>query len=72
MEQLGAKVTIEHGYVHAKAAKLKGATIHLAGPHGPSVGATVNVLMAATAAEGTTVIESASSEPEVEDLVEFP
>ncbi len=71
VEQLGAKVTIEHGYVHAKASKLKGATIYLAGPHGPSVGATVNVVMAATAAEGTTVIESASSEPEVEDLVKF-
>ncbi len=69
VEQLGATVTIEHGYVHAKASKLKGATIYLAGPHGPSVGATVNVVMAATAAEGTTVIESASSEPEVEDLV---
>ena len=71
VEQLGAKVTIEHGYVHAKASKLKGTTIYLAGPHGPSVGATVNVVMAATAAEGTTVIESASSEPEVEDLVRF-
>lgn len=71
IEQLGAKVTIQHGYVHAKASKLKGATIHLAGPHGPSVGATVNVTMAATAAEGTTVIEGASSEPEVEELVRF-
>lgn len=71
VEQLGAKVTIQHGYVHAKASKLKGATIHLAGPHGPSVGATVNVTMAATAAEGTTVIEGASSEPEVEELVRF-
>jgi UDP-N-acetylglucosamine 1-carboxyvinyltransferase len=69
VEQLGAKVTIEHGYVHAKAAKLKGAMIYLAGPHGPSLGATVNVVMAATAAEGTTVIESASIEPEVEDLI---
>jgi len=69
MEQLGAKVTIEHGYVHAKASKLKGTTIYLAGPHGPSLGATVNVVMAATAAEGTTVIESASTEPEVEELV---
>ncbi len=71
VEQLGAKVTIEHGFVHAKASKLKGATIYLAGPHGPSVGATVNVVLAATAAEGTTVIESASSEPEVNDLVNF-
>ena len=71
VEQLGAKVTIQHGYVHAKASKLKGATIHLAGPHGPSVGATVNVTMAATAAEGTTVIEGASSEPEVDELIRF-
>ncbi len=71
VEQLGAKVTIEHGYIHAKASKLKGTTIYLAGPHGPSVGATVNVLMAATAAEGTTVIESAATEPEVGDLVNF-
>ncbi len=71
VEQLGAQVTIQHGYVHAKASKLKGATIHLSGPHGPSLGATVNVTMAATAAEGTTVIEGASSEPEVEELVRF-
>ncbi len=71
VEQLGAKVTIEHGYVHAKATKLKGANIFLAGPHGPSLGATVNVVLAATAAEGTTVIESASIEPEVEELVNF-
>jgi len=71
VEALGAKVTIEHGYVHAKASKLKGTTILLAGPHGPSLGATVNVLMAATAAEGTTVIESASIEPEVTELVDF-
>ncbi|HEY5040224.1 MAG TPA: UDP-N-acetylglucosamine 1-carboxyvinyltransferase, partial [bacterium] len=68
VEQLGAKVTIEHGFVHAKAKQLAGATINLAGPHGPSVGATVNVLLAATAAKGTTIIESASIEPEVEDL----
>ncbi len=71
MEQLGAKVTIEHGYVVAQADRLKGAHLHLAGPHGPSVGATVNVLMAATAAEGETVIESASIEPEVTELVDF-
>ncbi|HET9869515.1 MAG TPA: UDP-N-acetylglucosamine 1-carboxyvinyltransferase, partial [bacterium] len=70
VEELGAKVTLAHGYVEAEG-KLKGAVIHLAGPHGPSVGATVNVLLAATAAEGTTVIESAATEPEVEDLVNF-
>jgi len=71
IEQLGAKVTIEHGYVHAKAENLVGTTIYLAGPHGPSLGATINVLLASTAAKGTTVIESASTEPEVEDTVNF-
>lgn len=71
IEQLGAKIRIEHGYVVAEAPKLKGAHLHLAGPHGPSVGATVNVLMAATAATGETVIESASVEPEVTELVDF-
>ncbi|MGH7739987.1 MAG: UDP-N-acetylglucosamine 1-carboxyvinyltransferase [bacterium] len=70
VEQLGAKVTLSHGYVNAEG-KLKGAVIQLGGPHGPSVGATVNVLLAATAAEGTTVIESAATEPEIEDLVNF-
>ncbi len=71
VEQLGAKVTIEHGYVHAKADNLIGTTIYLAGPHGPSLGATINVLLASTAAKGTTIIESASTEPEVEDTVNF-
>jgi len=71
VEALGAKVHIEHGYVVAEAARLKGTRLYLGGPHGPSLGATVNVLMAATAAEGTTVIESASIEPEVGDLVDF-
>ncbi len=71
VEQLGAKVTIEHGYVHAKAENLVGTTIQLAGPHGPSLGATINVLLASTAAKGTTIIESASTEPEVEDTVNF-
>ncbi len=71
VEALGAKIHIEHGYVIAEAPRLKGAHIHLAGPHGPSLGATINVLLAATAAEGKTVLESASVEPEVEDTVRF-
>jgi UDP-N-acetylglucosamine 1-carboxyvinyltransferase len=71
VEALGAKIRIEHGYVIAEAPRLKGAHIHLAGPHGPSLGATINVLLAATAAEGKTVLESASVEPEVEDTVRF-
>lgn len=68
---LGAQVKIEHGFVVAEAPRLKGTTVDLEGPHGSSVGATVNVLLAATAAQGVTVIENAAREPEVEDLVSF-
>jgi len=50
---------------------LTGTTIHLAGPFGSSVLATANVMMAATLADGVTVIESAACEPEVVDLAEF-
>lgn len=65
LEALGAKIEIIHGYVSARARKLKGARILLSGSKGPSVGATINVMMAATLAEGETVIESAALEPEV-------
>ncbi|HTY07776.1 MAG TPA: UDP-N-acetylglucosamine 1-carboxyvinyltransferase [Candidatus Edwardsbacteria bacterium] len=65
MEALGAKISIVHGYVQAEARQLKGARINLSGPHGVSVGATINVMMAATLARGSTVIESAALEPEV-------
>lgn len=68
LEQLGADIKLEDGYVHATAKQgLKGATIHL--PF-VSVGATENLLMAATLAEGTTVIENAAKEPEIGNLVE--
>jgi UDP-N-acetylglucosamine 1-carboxyvinyltransferase len=65
LTQMGANVDLVHGYVEAKATKLKGARIYL--DH-PSVGATENLMMAATLAEGTTVIENAAKEPEIEDL----
>lgn len=65
MEALGARVEIIHGYVSAKAKQLKGARVLLAGSKGPSVGATINVMMAACLAKGETVIESAAMEPEV-------
>jgi UDP-N-acetylglucosamine 1-carboxyvinyltransferase len=66
---LGAEINTSEGFVHLKApGGLKGAPIDLAGEHGTSVGATINVMMAATLAEGRTVISSAAREPEVEDV----
>ena len=66
MEQLGAEIRLDGGYVHASAPRgLKGATIVLAMP---SVGATENLLMAASLADGQTVIANAAREPEIGDL----
>lgn len=71
MEALGAHVTVKNGYVIAKAPKLVGAEVFLGGRVGPTVLGTANVMMAATLAEGVTVIESAACEPEVVDLANF-
>ncbi len=71
IQALGAKTEIEGGYVIAKAPRLKGAPIYLAGALGSSVLATANIMMAAVLAQGQTVIESASCEPEIEDLANF-
>jgi UDP-N-acetylglucosamine 1-carboxyvinyltransferase len=68
---LGAKVTIEKGYVHAVAKRLVGAAIFLGGRAGSTVLGTANVMMAATLADGVTIIESAACEPEVVDLANF-
>jgi UDP-N-acetylglucosamine 1-carboxyvinyltransferase len=69
LKALGAQVTIEHGVVHAvvpgRGHRLQGGRIHL---DCPSVGATETLMMAATLAEGETVIENAALEPEVVDL----
>ena len=70
-EALGAKVTIENGYVHAAAKRLVGAAMFLGGRSGSTVLGTGNVMMAATLAEGVTIIESAACEPEVVDLANF-
>ena len=70
-QALGAKVTIEAGYVQATAKRLVGAALFLGGRAGPTVLGTANVMMAATLAEGVTVIESAACEPEVVDLANF-
>lgn len=63
--EMGASIEQVHGYVEAKARKLRGARIYL---DLPSVGATENLMMAATLAAGTTRIENAAKEPEIEDL----
>lgn len=68
MKTLGAEVETKAGYVDAKASRLKGDTILF---ENPSVGATENLMMAASLAEGTTVIENAAKEPEIVDLAEY-
>ncbi len=68
LEALGAKIKIENGYVHAKAAKLSGADIYL---DIPSVGATENLMLASILAEGSTRIQNAAQEPEIVDLANF-
>jgi UDP-N-acetylglucosamine 1-carboxyvinyltransferase len=70
-EALGAKVMIENGYVHASAKRLVGSAMFLGGRAGSTVLGTANVMMAATLAQGVTVIESAACEPEVVDLANF-
>lgn len=64
-QDLGASVTLEHGFIEIKAPKLVGNTVAFAFP---SVGATENIMMAATLAEGTTTITNAACEPEIVDL----
>ena len=65
LEAMGAEIELEHGYVVAKASRLKGAKVYF---DIVSVTGTENIMMAATLAEGTTVIENAAREPEVLDL----
>lgn len=68
---LGAESDLVNGDVVLRAKKLKAADIFLGGRFGSSVTATANVMMAATLAEGRTVIEAAACEPEVTDLANF-
>ncbi len=71
MKALGADLKVERGYIIADAKNLKGGNVYLGGHFGSSVLATGNVMMAATLAKGTTVIENAACEPEVIDLACF-
>ena len=66
--KMGAKISVQSGYIHAKASRLKGCRLVL---DKVTVTGTENLLMAAVLAEGTTIIENAAKEPEVSDLAHF-
>ena len=68
LRALGAEITIDRGYVFAKADRLVGADIYLGGSFGSTVTGTCNVMCAAVFAKGTTTISAAACEPEVVDL----
>ena len=68
LEKMGARFHSEHGFLIGETNGLRGAVVNL---DFPSVGATENVLMAAVAAKGTTVIENAAREPELVDLADL-
>ena len=68
LEKMGADIKVENGYIHAKAKRLKGCRLVL---EQVTVTGTENLLMAATLAEGKTIIENAAREPEVNDLAHF-
>ncbi|RLB23239.1 MAG: UDP-N-acetylglucosamine 1-carboxyvinyltransferase [Deltaproteobacteria bacterium] len=65
---MGAEMYLDHGYIHAEAKKLKGTEIFL---DIPTVTGTENIMMAATLAQGVTIIRNAAKEPEVQDLASF-
>jgi UDP-N-acetylglucosamine 1-carboxyvinyltransferase len=67
LEKMGAKITLEGGYVIAKAKRLTGARVYF---DMPTVTGTENIMMAATLAKGTTTIENAAREPEIRDLAD--
>lgn len=68
LKLMGAEIQIESGYVIARAKKLSGARILF---ENVTVGGTENLMMAATLAQGTTILENAAKEPEIEDLANF-
>lgn len=68
LEKMGAKISLEEGYIFATARNLKGTKIYF---DIPTVTGTENLMMAATLAKGTTVIENAAKEPEIVDLANY-
>ena len=71
LKRLGAKIEVLGGYIDAHADSLQGTDIYLKGVFGASVGATANVMMAATLGQGTTTIRPAACEPHITDLAHF-
>ncbi|MFO1052433.1 MAG: UDP-N-acetylglucosamine 1-carboxyvinyltransferase [Planctomycetota bacterium] len=70
LQAIGAQIVVEDGYVNA-GGPVRGGTVYLAGNQGSTVLGTANVVMAAVLGKGTTMIEHAAMEPEVEDLCNF-
>ena len=68
LAMMGAEIQVEHGYIHAKASRLKGARIDL---DFPTVTGTENLIMAACLADGTTSLHHVAREPEISDLCSF-
>lgn len=68
LTKMGAEIVVEHGMIHAKAKKLIGVPIHF---EKSTVTGTENIMMAATLAEGTTILTNAAQEPEISDLANF-
>ena len=71
LKRLGAKIEVLSGYIDAHADSLQGTDVYLKGIFGASVGATANVMMAATLGQGTTIIRPAACEPHITDLARF-
>uniref|UniRef100_A0A7C3UPX3 UDP-N-acetylglucosamine 1-carboxyvinyltransferase n=1 Tax=candidate division WOR-3 bacterium TaxID=2052148 RepID=A0A7C3UPX3_UNCW3 len=71
LKSLSVNIDIVNGYIEASCEKIIGNTIYLEGEKGPSVGATINTIFAATRCEGETIINGAAIEPEVVDVVNF-
>ncbi len=71
LQSLGAESDLISGDIHLRSRRLKGGELFLGGPFGSTVLGTANVMMAATLAEGTTVIEMAACEPEIADLADY-
>lgn len=67
-QAMGARIDIEHGMIKARAKQLVGAPIYL---DVVSVGATINIMLAASMAKGTTIIENAAKEPHIVDIANF-
>ena len=68
LEEMGAKITLDQGYVNATCSRLKGAKILF---DDVTVTGTENIMMAATLAKGQTILENAAREPEIDDLAEL-